>query len=106
MFIPLWIIAGIFSILTWSIWLNFQRTKQIRALQYSFITISDLSINKLTEIKSEREQYESDPELVPFVIIESLQEIENTVDSLLKRQTHAGVQPYQLKDGARELGIV
>jgi len=106
MFISLWIIAGIFFIFIWSVWLNFHKSKQIRSLQYCFVTISDLSINKFREIKSEREGCEGDPELVPHLVSESLQEIENTVDNFLKRQEKAGVQPYQLKDGAKELGIV
>jgi hypothetical protein len=106
MFIPIWIITGILLILVWSIWLNFQRSKQVQSLQYSFVTISDLSINKLREVKSECEQHEGDPELVPYVVSESLQEIESEVEHLLKRQEQAGVQPYQLKDGAKELGIM
>ncbi len=67
-----------------------------RSLKYSFVAISDLSISKLREIKSEREQHEGNPELVPYVVLESLQEIESTVEHLLKRQEQAGVQPYQL----------
>jgi hypothetical protein len=94
-----------FLVLAWAIWLNFDRARQITSLKYSFITFSDLAINKFHEAKSERENREGDPELVPFEIIEGYQEIEDTVSHLLAAQYEAGVKPYQLKDGAKALGI-
>jgi hypothetical protein len=106
MFISLYVISGILLILAWSVWLNFHRAKQIRSLKYCFVTISDLSINKLRELQSEREEHVGDPELVPYIVSESLREIESSVENLLKLQEQAGVQPYSLKDRAKALGIV
>lgn len=106
MFISLYVISGILLILLWSVWLNFHRAKQIRSLKYCFVTISDLSINKLREVKSAREEHVGDPDLVPYIVSESLREIESSVENLLKRQEQAGVQPYSLKDRTKELGIV
>lgn len=106
MFISLCVITGILLTLVWSVWLNFHRAKQIRSLKYCFVTISDLSINKLREVKLERDEHLGDPDLVPYIVSESLREIESTVENLLKLQEQAGVQLYSLKDRAKELGIV
>jgi hypothetical protein len=105
MFIPVWLIVVTFVILAWAIWLNFNRAKQVLSLKYSFITVADLAINKLHEAISERENREGDSELVPLQIIEAAKEIEDTVNHLLMTQEQAGVTPYQLKEGAKVLGI-
>ncbi len=105
MFIPIWIVVIASLILIWSIWMNFNRSKQIYTLKYGFVTISDMAINKLREIKSERAEKEGDDELLPFEIVESINEIEAIVKHLLESQQKAGVSPYTLKDGAKALGI-
>lgn len=106
MFIPIWILFIVSIILTWSIWMNFNRSKQISTLKYGFVTISDLAINKLREIKSERlEIEEGDEELLPIQIVESLDEIEAAIEHLLHSQQKIGISSYTLKDGAKALGI-
>lgn len=105
MFIPFWILVMVLFILAWSIWMNFNRSKQIYTLKYGFVTISDLAISKLREIKSERTEKEGSDELLPLEITESLNEIETTVDHLLESQQKVGVSPYTLKDGAKALSI-
>jgi hypothetical protein len=105
MFIPFWLLVITSIILAWSIWMNFDRSKQMSTLKYGFVTISDLAINRLREIKSERVEKEGDDELLPFVIVDSLTEVEAAVEHLLDSQQKAGVFPYTMKDGAKALGI-
>jgi hypothetical protein len=105
MFIPFWLLVITSIILAWSIWVNFDRSKQISTLKYGFVTILDLAINRLREIKSERVEKEGDDELLPFVIVDSLTEVEAAVENLLDSQQKAGVSPYTMKDGAKALGI-
>jgi hypothetical protein len=105
MFIPFWLLVITSISLAWSIWMNFDRSKQISTLKYGFVTISDLAINRLREIKSERVEKEGDDELLPFVTIDSLTEVEAAVEHLLDSQQIAGVSPYTMKDGAKALGI-
>jgi hypothetical protein len=106
MFIPVWMIITIAVILLWSVALNFLREKQITALKYSFINLSDTAINMLNLIKDERENYDGDVELMPVEIIESIQEFDQKIDFLLELQGKSGVKHNPSRDGAKALGIV
>jgi hypothetical protein len=106
MFIPIWMIITIAVILLWSVALNFLREKQITALKYSFINLSDTAINMLNLIKDERENYDGDVELMPVEIIESIQEFDQKVGFLLELQGKSGVKHNPSRDGAKALGIV
>ncbi len=106
MFIPLWTVVSFVIILIWSIALNFRRAKQISALSYSFINVSNTSINMLNSIKEERHDHEGEIDLVPLIITESIQELNQKIDFLLELQIKAGVTHNPDLDGAKALGIV
>jgi hypothetical protein len=105
MFIPVWMIITIAVILLWSVALNFLREKQITALKYSFINLSDTAINMLNLIKDERENYDGDVELMPVEIIESIQEFDQKIGFLLELQGKSGVKHNPVVMGQRHLEL-
>lgn len=54
MFIPTWALITFAIIFFWSLWLNIDRSKQIRALKFCFYTMSDFAKNKIAQLSNEQ----------------------------------------------------